>query len=683
MKRTDSIRYLKGIGEKRAELFQKLGVFTIEDLLYHLPRGYEDRTDIREIADLKEGESVCVRVSLAGGVRSFRARTGARVTQTRMTDGSGVMTVTWFHAPYIEKQLHGDGEWILFGKVSFRGRLPEMINPVMEDAQKMGGSTGRIMPVYPCTAGLSQRNIREAVQNALKVMEEPLPEILPESVRHSRGLMDIEEAIHTVHMPEDFSAFEDARRRLAFEEFLIMQTGIGLAGQERKKGKAPQFSDVKCIADFAKALPFALTDAQKRVINEIAADLKREIPMNRLVQGDVGCGKTVVAAAVMFAAANSGFQAAMMAPTEILAKQHYETLSKLFAPWKFRVVLLTGGLKAAERKATLEAIACGSADIIVGTHALLTQDVTFHNLGLAITDEQHRFGVRQRSRLTEKSESIHTLVMTATPIPRTLSLILYGDLDISLINEMPKGRKKIKTIAVNEDSREKVNQFLLSQMEEGRQVYFVCPLIEESEVIEANAVEAYLTELKKGVFRGKTIEALHGKMKPAEKDAIMGRFLQGEIDALVSTTVIEVGVDVPNASVMVIENAERFGLSQLHQLRGRVGRGEWQSYCVLFCNSGGTFARQRMQTMCQTDDGFQIAEKDLELRGPGEFLGTRQHGLPQMRIGDLMTDMQLLKEAQTAAETMLRDDPTLSNPVFEPLKQKVEETFSKMGGILN
>lgn len=683
MKRKDSIRYLKGIGEKRAELFQKLGVFTIEDLLYHLPRGYEDRTDIRDIVDLVEGESVCVRVSLAGGIRSFRARTGARVTQANMTDGSAVMKVTWFNAPYIEKQLRSGGEWVLFGKVGFRGRVPEMINPVMEDAQKTGNTTGKIMPIYPCTAGLTQRNIREAVQNALTALEEPLPEILPEAVRKAYGLMGIADAIRKVHEPEDFTAFEDARRRLAFEEFFIMQMGIGLAGQERRKGRAPQFSDVKCIAEFAKGLPFDLTNAQKRVINEISADLRREVPMNRLVQGDVGCGKTVVAAAVMFAAVKSGFQAAMMAPTEILAKQHLETLSKLFAPWGIGVVLLVGGMKAAERREVLAKIAEGTVDIIVGTHALITEQVTYANLGLAITDEQHRFGVRQRSALTEKSENIHTLVMTATPIPRTLSLILYGDLDISLIDELPKGRKKIKTIAVDEDKRAQVNKFLLSQIDEGRQVYFICPLIEESEVIEANAVEDYLEKLKKGAFRGRSIEALHGRMKPAEKDAIMERFLQREIQALVSTTVIEVGVDVPNASVMVIENAERFGLSQLHQLRGRVGRGQWQSYCILFCASGGTFARQRMETMCQTDDGFKIAEKDLELRGPGEFLGTRQHGLPQTRIGDLMTDMQILKEAQGAVATMLKHDPELQNPNFDPLKRKVEETFAKMGGILN
>jgi len=683
MKRKDSVRYLKGIGEKRAELFQRLGVSTLEELLYHLPRGYEDRTNVRDIDRLVEGESVCVRVSLAGGIRSFRARTGARVIQTSMTDGTGVMTVTWFNAPYVEKQLRSGEEFMLFGKIGLRGRMPEMINPVMEDITRAGNTTGKIMPIYPCTAGLTQRNIREAVQNALTALDEPLPEILPEAIRKAYGLMDISQAIQEVHMPESFGNFEEARRRLAFEEFFIMQMGIALAGKERKRGSAIPFSNVKCIKEFADSLPFDLTLAQKRVINEISGDLLKDTPMNRLVQGDVGCGKTVVAAAVMFAAVQSGMQAAMMAPTEILAKQHYATLSKLFAPWKIRVVLLTGGQKAAERKEVLAKIASGEADIVVGTHALITDKVDFCRLGLAITDEQHRFGVRQRTMLSEKSEKIHTLVMTATPIPRTLSLILYGDLDISLIDELPKGRKKIKTLAVNEEKRDSVNQFLLSQIQEGRQVYFVCPLIEESEVIEANAVEEYLETLKKGVLRHVTAAALHGRMKPAEKNEIMQRFLSGEIQALVSTTVIEVGVDVPNASVMVIENAERFGLSQLHQLRGRVGRGEWQSYCILFCASGGTFARQRMEVMCQTDDGFKIAEKDLELRGPGEFLGTRQHGLPEMRIGDLMTDMQLLKEAQGAATTLLKHDGELQNPEYQPLKQKVEESFTKLGGILN
>ncbi len=682
MKLNDSIRYLKGIGEKRAELFHKLGVFSIRELLYHLPRGYEDRTDICPVADLREGESVCVRVSPAGGIRSFRAKNGARVTQVHMSDGTGLIAVTWFNAPYIEKLLKSAEEFILFGKIEMKGRFPAMINPVTEKGERVGTTTGKIVPIYPCTAGLTQRNIRESVQGALETLSEKIPEILPEQIRKMFDLMPVNDAIFQIHQPDDFASFENARRRLAFEEFFVLQIGVGMAKEQRKKGRASIFSDVKCIAEFAEKLPFELTNAQKRVINEICKDLRQDIPMNRLVQGDVGSGKTIVAAAVMFSAVRSGFQAVMMAPTEILAKQHFENLSKLFAPWNIDVAYLSGGQKASERKENLQKIATGTAGIVVGTHALISDHVEFFRLGLAITDEQHRFGVRQRTALSGKSDAIHTLVMTATPIPRTLSLILYGDLDISIIDELPAGRKKILTKWMSNSSRKQVDQFVLQQMDVGRQVYFVCPLVEESEFIEANAVEEYVRELQKGSYRGRKIAAMHGRMKTAEKDEIMSRFSQGELEALVSTTVIEVGVDVPNASIMVIENAERFGLSQLHQLRGRVGRGKWQSYCFLFCE-GGEVAKQRMQVLCETDDGFKIAEYDLDLRGPGEFLGTRQHGLPQMRVGDLLSDMELLKEAQNAAGVVLSKDPTLSDAAWKPLLKEVDRTFEKFGGVLN
>ncbi len=682
MKLNDSIRYLKGIGEKRAELFQKLGVFSIRDLLYHLPRGYEDRTDICPVADLREGENVCVRVSPAGGIRSFRARNGARVTQVHMSDGTGLIAVTWFNAPYIEKMLRSADEFVLFGKVEMKGRFPAMVNPVTEKGERAGNTTGKIVPIYPCTAGLMQRNIRESVQNALELLQEDIPEVLPEQIRGMFGLMPVKEAIYQIHQPDDFSSFEEARRRLAFEEFFVLQIGIGMAKKQKQKGIAPIFSDVKCIAEFAEQLPFSLTGAQKRVVNEICKDLRRSVPMNRLVQGDVGSGKTVVAASVMFAAVRSGFQAAMMAPTEILAKQHYQNLSRMFAPWGIEVAYLSGGQKASERKEQLEKIANSTAGIVVGTHALITEKVVFHRLGLAITDEQHRFGVRQRTALSGKSQSIHTLVMTATPIPRTLSLILYGDLDISIIDELPAGRKSILTKWMSPKAREQVDGFVLNQLDAGRQAYFVCPLVEESEFIEANAVEEYLQKLQQGPYHGRKIAAVHGRMKTAEKDKIMAKFFKGEIEALVSTTVIEVGVDVPNANIMVIENAERFGLSQLHQLRGRVGRGEWQSYCFLFCE-GGEVAKQRMKVLCDTEDGFKIAERDLELRGPGEFLGTRQHGLPQMRVGDLMSDMELLKEAQGAAEIVLSNDPTLSQEEVKPLLSEVQRMFEKFGGVLN
>ena len=452
MKLSDDIRYLKGIGEKRAELFHRLGVFTIQDLLYHLPRGYEDRTDVRDIADLQEGESVCVRVYPASGIRSFRARTGARVTQLHMSDGTGIMNVTWFNSPYIEKTIRDGGEFVLFGRIGFKGRLPEMINPVIETESTAGSKTGKIVPIYPCTAGLSQRNIRESVEKALAVLSEPIPEVLPAAVRQAYKLMPVETAIRQVHTPPDFDTFEEARRRLAFEEFFVLQIGIGMVKTQRQSGTAPKFGDVKCIAKFAEQLPFELTGAQKRVINEICADLIKDTPMNRLVQGDVGSGKTIVAAAVMLAAVRSGYQAALMAPTEILAKQHYEKLIKLFEPLGIKLVFLSGSQRAAEKRESLEMLADGRADIAIGTHALITDDVSFKALGLAVTDEQHRFGVRQRSALTGKGKKPHTLVMTATPIPRTLSLILYGDLDISVIDELPAGRRKIQTIAVGERS---------------------------------------------------------------------------------------------------------------------------------------------------------------------------------------------------------------------------------------
>ncbi len=682
MKLNDSIRYLKGIGEKRAELFHKLGVFSIRDLLYHLPRGYEDRTDVCPIADLNEGESVCVRVAPAGGIRSFRARNGAKVIQVHMSDGTGLIAVTWFNSPYIEKLLRSAEEFILFGKVEMKGRFPAMINPVTEKSETAGYSTGKIMPIYPSTAGLMQRNIRESVQNAIDTLDEPLPEIIPDEVRNTYHLMPIEEAVRFIHQPKDFMSFEDARRRLAFEEFFVLQIGIGMTKQQKRKGSAPIFSDVKCISKFAEKLPFSLTSAQKRVINEICKDLLCDIPMNRLVQGDVGSGKTIVAAAVMYAAVQSGYQAVMMAPTEILAKQHYNNLSKLFSLWDLNVVCLVGGQKAEERRRCLKMIADGTADIIIGTHALITDQVEFNRLALAITDEQHRFGVRQRMALSGKSHAVHTLVMTATPIPRTLSLILYGDLDISIIDELPAGRKPIITKWMHENQRKKIDEFVLNQIDEGRQVYFVCPLVEESDCIDANAVENYVKELQNGAYSSKKIAAIHGKMKPAEKEKIMAQFLKGEIDGLVATTVIEVGVDVPNANIMIIENAERFGLSQLHQLRGRVGRGSQQSYCILF-SDGGETSKQRMKVLCETEDGFKIAERDLELRGPGEFLGTRQHGIPQMRVGDLQSDMELLKDAKNAAEMILGKDPALQHESLRNLSAEITRLYDMFGNILN
>ncbi len=676
------IRYLKGIGEKRAELFNKLGVFDVGDLLRYLPRGYDDRTDVRDICDIEDGESVCVKASLAGGIRSFRARTGSRVIQTRVSDGTGVLNLTWFNATYTEKALKNDTSFVFFGKVSRRGTMLEMINPLMETESLAGQKTGKIVPIYPCTKGLTQQNIRGAVASAIESLGEPVRDVIPKSMRDKYVLLSADEAIKKIHNPEDFDSFDEARRTLAFEEFLILQAGVATAKQYNMRKSAPAIENVKCIAELAKSLPFELTNAQKRTINEIAADIKKETPMNRLVQGDVGSGKTIVAAAAMYAAAKMGYAAVMMAPTEVLAKQHMATLWRVFEPLGIKVAFLCGSQKAAERKYNIELIESGEAKIVVGTHALITGKVRIPKLAIAITDEQHRFGVRQRT-LLGGGEGVHTLVMTATPIPRTLSLILYGDLDISIIDELPPGRKPVSTIAVSENQRKKVEQFVLKKLDEGRQAYFICPLVEESEAIDANAVNEYLAEIKKGAYKNRKIAALHGRMKSAQKDEIMQKFASGEIEVLVATTVVEVGVDVPNATVMVIENAERFGLSQLHQLRGRVGRGEHQSYCVMTYKSSGETAAERMKIMCETTDGFKISEKDLELRGPGEFLGTRQHGLPAMKVGNLMSDMQILRDAHDAAQEILDCDPTLSNAENQELKQRINKEMEQLGGVLN
>lgn len=687
------IRYLKGIGEKRAELFNKLGVFSVGDILRYLPRGYEDRTDIRNICDTQEGDMVCIRGTLTGGVRSFRARNRSRVIQVRVSDGTGIMNLTWFNAPYVEKALKAAYTFIFFGKVNRRGMMTEMINPSMEavnadsDGDTVGESDkmGKILPIYPCTAGLTQTSIRGAVKSALDNLSEQIDNIIPEDIINRFSLMSTDMAIRAIHNPKNFDEFNEARRTLAFEEFLILQAGMATAKQHTQKNQASIISDVKCIADFADTLPFKLTYAQKRVINEISADMKKSTPMNRLVQGDVGCGKTVVAAAVMYAVAKQGETSVLMAPTEVLAKQHYENLIKLYAPHNINVAFLSGSQKVAERKENMELIESGKAKIIVGTHALISGKVTIPNLTLAIADEQHRFGVRQRTMLSERDDdkAVHSLVMTATPIPRTLSLIMYGDLDISVIDELPPGRTPVSTIAVNDDQRNKVDKFVLKKIGEGRQAYFVCPLVEESEAIEANAVEEYIKELKKGAYKNCVIAVLHGKMKPSEKEEVMNAFSKGEIDALVATTVIEVGVDVPNATVMVIENAERFGLSQLHQLRGRVGRGKHQSYCIMICNTKSETSNERMKIMCATNDGFEISEKDLELRGPGEFLGTRQHGLPAMKAGNLKYDMQILQDAHNAAVEILKDDPNLVYRQNKNLKSEIDRTFREIGGVLN
>lgn len=683
MKLKDDIKYVKGIGETRAKLFKKLGIFTVSDLLFHLPRMLENRSEIKLISELCDGESVCVSGSVASGIKTYRTRNRMTVTQTMISDGENMMKLTWFNAPFIKNTLSKDGEFVFFGRAIFRGNFFEMINPVCESLED-GKKTGKILPVYKTTKGLGQTNIRNALENVFLGLSESPDEVIPSDVLKGNGLMPIFDALKGIHMPKSFEEFEKARERLAFEELFVFQAGIRMLGEERKNYTALPIENVKAIADFAKSLPFELTNAQKRVINEVALDLKKSVPMSRLVQGDVGSGKTMVAAAAMFAAANSGRQAIMMAPTEILAMQHFKNLKKLFLPFGFETVLLIGGMTAAEKRDALARIKSGQAKIIVGTHALISDKVEYFSPGVVITDEQHRFGVRQRMLLSEKGLGAHALVMTATPIPRTLSLILYGDLDISIIDELPPGRKPIKTFSVKDSKRKDAFDFVAKEIDKGRQAYIICPLVEESETLDVSAAVEYAESLKKTALKKYSIEVLHGRLKASDRKDIMERFSKGEIDILVSTTVIEVGVDVPNASVMIIENAERFGLSQLHQLRGRIGRGGFDSYLLMF-SKGGKIADERMKIMCETSDGFKISEKDLELRGPGEFFGVRQHGLPELKVANLATDMEILSRAKIASEKLLKEDATLENPENLKLKQKIKEKFLEVSenGILN
>ncbi len=683
MNNNTPIQFIKGIGEARAKLFAKLGIATVQDLLFHFPRSLEDRSEIKAISDLMDGETVCVCGSLASEVKTYRGRGRKSVTQVKVSDGSSIMRISWFNAPYINTMLKSGSEFTFYGKAEYKGNYFEMINPVTEVNSTATKKTGRILPVYPLTAGLTQTHIRNATECALKDLDGTLPDILPSNLCEEYGFKPMLESLSDLHLPKNYEDFENARQRFAFEELLVLQAGIRLLGDERKNFSAVPIKNVKSIKNFAQKLPFELTNAQKRVINEICADIQKTTPMNRLVQGDVGSGKTMVAAAAMYAVANNGYQAVLMAPTEILAIQHYNNLKKLFAEFGFETALLCGSMFASAKRDAKQKIKDGAAQIIIGTHALITNDVTFKNATLVITDEQHRFGVRQRLALTEKGLKAHTLVMTATPIPRTLSLILYGDLDISVIDELPPGRKQIETYSVTEKMRKRVYEFLRKNVAEGRQAYAVCPLIEDSEVLSAKSAIEYAEKLK-NIFPDLSIAVMHGKLKGSERSEIMQSFSSGKIDILVSTTVIEVGVDVPNATIMLIENAERFGLSQLHQLRGRIGRGAHASYCIMF-SEGGKISDQRMKIMCETSDGFKISEKDLELRGPGEFFGIRQHGLPELKVANLSTDMYLLSRAKDAAEKILSSDPTLQKPEHKNLKDKIYSKFLEVSenGVLN
>ena len=675
------VRYVKGAGERLSKVLGKIGIFTARDLLMHFPHRHEDRTHFRRISQLKHGETATIRakVLVADNMRTPRTRT--LLTRVGIGDGSGQASLVWFNQAYLKNRfvkLLGK-EIIIYGTAQFGSRGIEIVNPEWEEVDEGADplSSNRIVPVYPLKEGLYQKTVRRIIYQAPDRFLPAVEDALPERVLDRRDLVDAATALRNIHFPESQVALAAARFRLVYEEFFLLQLALALRKQSvavNQPGIAFKVTP-ECTGKFYKSLPFELTSAQKRVIAEIERDMSLARPMNRLLQGDVGSGKTVVAVAATMVAIHNGYQAALMAPTEILAEQHYSVLSEMVRPLGVEVALLTGSVTAAEKLRRKKKIASGDVKIVVGTHALIQEDVEFDRLGLIIIDEQHRFGVLQRAAMREKGWNPHVLVMTATPIPRTLALTVYGDLDLSIIDEMPPGRKPVRTHWKTPDQREQVYEALRKLVQQGRQVYVVCPLIEESEKLQAKAATELAERLKTEVFPDLNVGVLHGQMKPAEKEDVMRRFRSGEIQILVSTTVIEVGVDVPNACVMLIEDAERFGLAQLHQLRGRVGRGEYQSYCVLTADPGTDEARERLRVIARTNNGFEIAEEDLRIRGPGEFYGTRQSGLPSLRIANVLRDVDILEKSREDAFALVKADPGLKSPEYARLRAEVFRRF--------
>ena len=670
-----SLTQFPGVGEARAKKLEKLGLTSAGDLLTWYPRDYEDRRKIYTIRDAPPEGRVCVTAMAAEHPRLSRIRKGLELVQVKVVDDTGALHLTFFNQSYLERAIKAGEEYIFYGSVEVQGRRRTMVNPIFERVDRRS-FTGCIMPVYRLTAGISNHLLASLTRQALTCAGEA-PETLPQHIRQEHSLAAAEFSLKNIHFPEDEEALSLARRRLAFEELFYLAVGLSFLKDRRgREGDGFPLSP-RLKKDFLSLLPFAPTQAQSRVMDEVAADLTSGRPMNRLVQGDVGSGKTAVAAYAGWLCAGSGCQTALMAPTEVLAEQHFKSLSQLLAPAGVRVGLLTGSMPAAEKKRTRAALASGEIDFAVGTHALIDQGVAFRRLALIVADEQHRFGVAQRAALAAKGglgTPPHVLVMSATPIPRTLALIIYGDLELSIMDELPPGRQKIDTYYVGGDKRQRALNYIKKHLDAGYQGYIVCPLVEEDEAGESapglKAAVTYLEELVKGPFAGYRVGLLHGKMKGKEKDGVMSAFAAGELQLLVSTTVIEVGVDVPNAVIILIENAERYGLSQLHQLRGRVGRGKVKSCCILLSDAKGEAARERLRFMTSTGDGFAIAEYDLRTRGPGDFFGTRQHGLPQLQFADLAADGQVLAQTQRAAARLLVEDPELS--ALPLLRKKVE-----------
>ena len=671
------VRYLKGVGPKISERFAKLDIYTLADLLCHYPRRYRDFTQPYSIGQAPFHTECVIKAAVLAKQGARRISGGRSLVRVTAADETSVLEISWFNNPYAADRLEIGQEYYFEGVAAGSMLRRQMVNPTVRTEMQV--QTSPLLPVYPQTEGLSSLQISKCIAQLLDHVE-LLPEPLPPDMLKKYRLPGKAEAVRAVHQPHSQEEAYAARRRLIYEELLILQLGIARM-KERNVAAAGAPMHPVDPTPFWDSLPFTPTGAQQRATREILADLAGKHPMNRLLQGDVGSGKTLVAAAAIWAAVQNGYQTALMAPTEILAVQHANGLAQMLEPFGIRVALLTGGLRAAEKRTTLAAIAAGEADLVVGTHALLSQGVTFHKLGLAVIDEQHRFGVRQRNQLNEKARQPHILVMSATPIPRTLGLLLYGDLDISILDELPPGRTPVKTRYLKGERRGDLYGFLDKEIEAGHQVYIVCPAIEDDPNTDLNAVKTYFTDTAQALLPHRRLGLMHGKLKPKEKAAVMADFKEGKLDVLVSTTVIEVGVDVPNATVMVIENAERYGLSALHQLRGRVGRGAAESWCFLVSDHDSEQVQERLHFLCNTADGFAVAQYDLETRGPGDFFGSRQHGLPDLRIADLMTDTRTLNAAQKEAAAILAADPQLKKPEHQILAALVEEMFRRAGAL--
>lgn len=646
------IQFVKGVGEKRARLFRRLGVHDLDALLHFFPRAYIDLSAPLQISEAPFGVPCAVKARLCTPVTEHYIRKNLTLFKFTVTDGISRMPVTLFNAKYTANTLKADTEYLFYGRVEGNIAWREMSSPDI-----YAGDLSGLLPVYPATQGLTSKTISGIIGKALSTYK--IEDYLPLPLKTKHNLCDLQAAIQNIHRPTNRAALDSARKRLVFDELFLFQLALCM-----QSSGSEQTTDIQLTSDysteFTSLLPFRLTDAQNTVIRECIDDMRSGKRLHRLVQGDVGSGKTAVCASLIYSITKNGYQAAVMAPTEILAEQHYATFSRFFADTGIRIALLTGSTKKADKTRLKQALLNGEIDLLIGTHAIIQDDVEFENLGLVVTDEQHRFGVAQRAALGNKGHSPHTLVLSATPIPRTLGLILYGDLDISVISALPKGRQPIETYVVNSSYHTRIYNFIKKHLVEGRQAYIVCPLVEDGETEGLISAETYYDQLKDGAFRDYTVDILHGKMKPKDKEAAMRKFLNGETHLLIATTVIEIGIDVPNATVMVIENAERFGLAQLHQLRGRIGRGKHKSTCILISDTGGEETAKRLEIMRTTNDGFKISDEDLKLRGPGDFLGTRQHGLPLFRLANLCADMEVLRTTAAEAKALLSSNPDLS-----------------------